>query len=106
MSGQPYTGPMILRQIAFSKLALCATNHVFWSANAGKGYVELWHNGVKQNFKSKCSGQKCAIATLRPDSGIVYAKQGIYRKDINTAPAVLYHDGFVISKSEAGLGGL
>ncbi|WP_176561253.1 polysaccharide lyase [Mycobacterium neglectum] len=79
--------------------------HVKWSAHADVGFIELWLNGVQQQFAAMpCAGQvRCQVRTLIPDGGGVYFKQGYYRDSAITATGVVHHDGFSIATTEDSL---
>lgn len=80
--------------------------HIKWSTSDSVGFVELWHNGVRQTFVGRCAGQtRCMGRTLTPGGGdAVYFKQGIYRGSAATGTDVLFKDGFVAATAESGLG--
>lgn len=67
--------------------------HARWSADAQKGFVELWYDGAKVL-------KKTAAQTLPPGDK-VYLKQGLYRSESITVPQVVYHDGMTIATTEA-----
>ena len=75
--------------------------HIKWS-RGGDGSIELWHNGVQQTFTGRCAGTtKCMGKNL--GIGGHYFKQGYYRSDQTSETGVIYHDGFSVARSEAGL---
>ena len=79
--------------------------HVKWSSSDAIGFIEFWLNGAPQTFTAApCPGQtRCMVRTLMPGGGGVYFKQGYYRDSGITATGVVYHDGFSIATTEAGL---
>jgi hypothetical protein len=81
--------------------------HVKWSGRSDTGFVEFWLNGVPQKFvAAPCTGQtRCVVKTLVPGRG-VYFKQGYYRDPDITTTGVIYHDGFSMADTEAGLAAL
>lgn len=88
--------------------------HVKWSANASVGFVELWQNGIRQNFTAtpsehgngqSCVGaNRCGFRNIYPgDSGnrpmvTYYRDQGI------NGTGVVHHDNFKVATTEAALG--
>lgn len=82
---------------------------IVWSGDDNKGKVQLWVDGAPASMKAstnkikECSGNTCTVRTLKPGSAVYY-KQGLYRSDAYTATSVVYHDGFVAARNEAGLG--
>lgn len=79
--------------------------HVKWSASDDVGFIELWLNGVPQEFTdAPCAHQtQCAVRTLMPNGGGVYFKQGYYRDPSIVPTGVVYHDGFSVADTEDGL---
>ncbi|WP_157514294.1 polysaccharide lyase [Nocardia concava] len=79
--------------------------HVKWSAADDIGFVELWIGGVPQVFDAApCTGQtRCMVRTLMPDGGGIYFKQGYYRDPEIVPNGVVFHDGFSMAPTEAGL---
>jgi hypothetical protein len=78
--------------------------HIKWSVRDDVGFIELWHDGVRQTFGEPCAGQtRCMVRTLMPGGNGVYFKQGYYRDAAITATGVVYHSGFSIAHTEADL---
>ena len=82
--------------------------HIKWSASDTVGFIEFWHNGVRQTFTdAPCSGQQtCYVRTMIPTDSGTYFKQGYYRNPDVTGTGIVYHDGFRSATTEAGLGTL
>ncbi|MFE3290942.1 polysaccharide lyase [Rhodococcus sp. NPDC059234] len=82
--------------------------HIKWSTDDRVGFVELWHNGIRQTFTdAPCAGQdRCYVRTLIPLGSTTYFKQGYYRDPNVTGTGILYHDGFTVAPTESGLGAL
>ncbi len=110
----PYTGvtniwstPIVKGQWVDVKL------HISWSANPNIGAVEIWKNGVKQQFSAtptaqsngtSCVGQQlCGFRNIYPgDAG--NRPMVTYYRDANvTGTGVVHHDNFNIATSEAAL---
>lgn len=83
--------------------------HVYWSTDSDVGFVELWHDGVRQAFSGGpyVGAETTFIQTFTPGGGAgTYAKQGLYR-DVNvTGTAIIHHQGYQASVTEEGLGGV
>ncbi|MBL1074078.1 polysaccharide lyase [Nocardia sp. 2] len=79
--------------------------HVKWSVEDSEGYLELWVGGVRQSFDAApCAGEiRCRVRTLMPSGGGIYFKQGYYRDPDIEAEGIVYHDGFSVATTEAGL---
>lgn len=79
--------------------------HIKFSEDERVGFVELWHNGLRQTFTgAPCAGQtRCGVRTLVPLGGGAYFKQGYYRDENVRDVGVVYHDGLSIARSEADL---
>ncbi|MFE7117524.1 heparin lyase I family protein [Streptomyces sp. NPDC057654] len=65
------------------------------SKDPAKGWVELWHDGKRQQLAG--GGQRRAAATLRGDR--VLDKWGVYRADGITGPATAYLNGAAVGRS-------
>ena len=74
---------------------------VKWSTSDSVGYVQLWHNGVRQQF---LDGTDTYHQNLVPGfaNPTTYYKEGIYRP-ASSSTAIVYHSGFRSASSEAGL---
>ncbi|NMN96657.1 polysaccharide lyase [Antrihabitans stalactiti] len=79
--------------------------HIKWSAEDSVGFVELWHNGVRQTFTGEpCAGtDHCAIRTLIPGGGGTYFKMGYYRSVNVHGTGVVYGDAFESAMTESAL---
>lgn len=74
---------------------------VFWSVDKTKGYLRLWHNGIRQRF---LNGQDTVyFSTIVPGTPTSYYKQGYYREG-SPQTAVVYMTGFRAATTEAALG--
>jgi hypothetical protein len=65
--------------------------HVGWSSDPAKGFVEVWLDGEPVIPRTQ-------TATLFPQDGYVYLKQGFYR-DESPRTSVIYHDGMTVGSS-------
>ncbi len=71
---------------------------VRFSHDPSVGFVELWHNGVKQRFSN--GEDRIYYATLMPGQAAVAGQWANYRQS-GTAPVVtLYHDAVTIWRAE------
>ncbi len=86
--------------------------HAKWSQNSNIGFVELWHNGVRQTFSGNptngngtaCIGAtRCSLRTIHAGDAGNYLIVGYYRDQNINGTAVVYHDGITIASNEAGL---
>jgi Polysaccharide lyase len=79
--------------------------HIKWSVRDDVGFIEFWLNGAPQRFTAApCAGEtRCRVRTLMPAGGGVYFKQGYYRDSHITPTGTVYHDGFSVADTEAGL---
>ena len=75
---------------------------VNWSTSDNVGYVQLWHNGVRQQLLNGSDTYR--VRTLKPGyaNPRTYYKEGIYRPALSST-AIVYHTGFRSATSEAGL---
>lgn len=81
--------------------------HVKWSHDPNIAFVELWRNGVKQNFTDNpadngngtpCVGQQlCHFYNLAPGDAGMRAMPTYYRDYAITETGIVYHDNFVVS---------
>ncbi|MFN8228085.1 MAG: polysaccharide lyase [Mycobacterium sp.] len=74
-----------------------------WSASDSVGFVELWHNGVRQQFTD--GSQTYRVRTLVPGGPApsVYYKEGYYRQNGIAPTGVVYHAGFRCAPTQAAL---
>ena len=72
----------------------------FSTSNTG-GWIQLWHNGVRQTFNDGSDTYYCA--TIIPTTTSVYYKEGLYRAP-KASTDVIYHSGFRSATTEAALG--
>lgn len=74
-----------------------------WSTSDTVGYVRVWQNGVPQTLTN---GSTTYFGrTLTPgDANGGYYKEGYYRKAGIPATGIIYHAGFHVATTEAGLG--
>ncbi|MCV7071987.1 heparin lyase I family protein [Mycobacterium rufum] len=75
---------------------------VTWSASDTIGSVRLWQNGVAQTLTNGSTTYH--VRTLVPGGGGVYYKEGYYRQRDLAPTGVVYHAGFRVASTEAGLG--
>jgi len=76
------------------------TMEVKWSLN-NDGYIRLWHNGVAQVLKggsTTWTGQ-----TMNPGTTQIYYKEGLYRISPTAPTGIVYHSGFRVASTQAGL---
>ena len=64
---------------------------VHFSTSDGKGWIRLWHNGVRQTFTN--GADTYYVRTLVPGTTTVYYKEGYYRKAMNPT-GIVYTTGF------------
>ncbi|WP_235632706.1 polysaccharide lyase [Mycolicibacterium fluoranthenivorans] len=76
------------------------TMQINWSASDEKGWIRLWHNGVRQTFGN--GSDTYFVRTLVPGDADVYYKEGMYRKP-TTSTDIVYHAGFRSADSADGL---
>jgi len=76
------------------------TMQVCWSASDTVGWIKLWHNGIPQVLLT--GGTTYYGRTMVPGYGVYY-KEGYYRKS-TSATGVVFHAGFRVATTEAGLG--
>ncbi|HKP43751.1 polysaccharide lyase [Mycobacterium sp.] len=76
---------------------------VCWSTSDSAGFVELWHNGVRQTFTD--GSQTYHLRTLVPSSAVpsVYYKEGYYRENGIAPTGIVYHAAFRCAATEAAL---
>jgi hypothetical protein len=74
---------------------------VRFSTSGTGGWIQLWHNGVRQTFTDGSDTYYCA--TIIPTTTTVYYKEGLYRAP-KASTDVIYHTGFRSATTEAGLG--
>jgi hypothetical protein len=74
---------------------------VHFSTSSTEGWIQLWHNGVRQTFNNGSDTYYCA--TIIPTTTSVYYKEGLYRAP-KASTDVVYHAGFRSATTEAGLG--
>lgn len=75
---------------------------VHWSGNDVDGFVQVWHNGVRQTFEG--GGQTFTGRTIVPGDTVSHCRQGIYRfLNATTETDIVYHTGFRMADSEASL---
>ena len=72
-----------------------------WSASDTVGFIELWHQGVRQTFLN--SSTTYSIRTMMPGDPGDYYKEGLYRGD-RAETGIVYHHGYKMATSEAALG--
>ena len=79
------------------------TMQIGWSVSDSDGFVELWHNGVRQTFTD--GSQTYRVRTMVPgtDAPSVYYKEGYYRENGIEPTGVVYHSGFRCAATQAGL---
>ncbi|MCV7135844.1 heparin lyase I family protein [Mycobacterium hodleri] len=67
---------------------------ILWSASDSTGFVELWHNGVRQTFTD--GSQTYHVRTLVPGGSpsSVYYKEGYYRQNGIAPTGIVYHSAF------------
>lgn len=70
---------------------------IHWSVSDDKGWIKLWHNGVRQTLVT--GGDTYFGRTLIPGAPTVYYKEGMYRRATG-ATDVVFHTGF--SSAESG----
>jgi len=66
---------------------------VMWSTSDNIGYVELWHNGVRQQFTDGSYTYRTRTLVPLVANSSTYYKEGIYRPALSNT-AIVYHDGF------------
>ncbi len=73
---------------------------VHFSTSDSKGWIRLWHNGVRQTFTN--GSDTYYVRTLVPGTTTVYYKEGYYRQAM--APTgVVFTTGFRCATDEAAL---
>ncbi|WP_157868763.1 heparin lyase I family protein [Mycolicibacterium chubuense] len=78
------------------------TMEVTWSASDTIGSVRLWENGVAQTLTNGSTTYH--VRTLVPGGGGVYYKEGYYRQRDLAPTGIVYHAGFRVASTQAGLG--
>ncbi|MCV7356207.1 polysaccharide lyase [Mycolicibacterium fluoranthenivorans] len=76
------------------------TMQINWSASDDKGWIRLWHNGIRETFVN--GADTYFVRTLIPGDAAVYYKEGMYRKP-TTSTDIVYHTGFRAADSADGL---
>jgi hypothetical protein len=76
------------------------TMQINWSASDEKGWIRLWHNGIRQTFVN--GADTYFVRTLVPGTTGVYYKEGMYREPTNSTD-IVYHTGFHVAGSEDAL---
>lgn len=74
---------------------------VLFSASDSTGWVQMWHNGVRQTFRN--GTQTYSVRTLVPGASSVYYKEGYYSNAM-TPTRIVYNTNFRCATTEAGLG--
>lgn len=78
------------------------TMRIGWSVSESGGFVELWHNGVRQTFTD--GSQTYRVRTLVPTAApSVYYKEGYYRDNGIAPTGVVYHSGFRCAATQEAL---
>ena len=75
---------------------------VNWSTSDNVGYVQLWHNGVRQRLTNGSDTYHIRTLTAGYANPTTYYKEGFYR-GASSSTAIVYHTGFRSATSEAGL---
>lgn len=71
-----------------------------WSTGPDKGWIRLWHNGIRQRFAD--GSDTYFLSTLVPGTTTCYYKEGYYRQAA-TPTGVVFHAGFRAATDEASL---
>jgi hypothetical protein len=73
---------------------------IHWSTSDDKGWIRLWHNGIRQTFVN--GADTYFVRTLIPGAAAVYYKEGMYREP-TAATDIVFHSGFRSAESEERL---
>ncbi|WP_236695444.1 polysaccharide lyase [Mycolicibacterium chubuense] len=72
-----------------------------YSASDSEGYLRLWMNGVPQMFTN--GSNTYTVRTMVPGTSGIYYKEGYYRQRGIAPTGIVYHAGFRVAATEAGL---
>ena len=70
------------------------TMQVHFSTSDSKGWIRLWHNGVRQTFTN--GSDTYYVRTLVPGTTTVYYKEGYYRQAMKPT-GIVYTTGFRVT---------
>ncbi|GGK73878.1 polysaccharide lyase [Mangrovihabitans endophyticus] len=87
--------------------------HVHWSSDPASGFMELWHNDVRQTFTAtpsehgsgvSCVGAaRCGFRNIYPGDAGNRSMVTYYRDAGINGTGVVHHDGFRVATTQAAL---